>query len=171
MPPKKPGSTENQAGMSEEAGGKQRTPAAAKPAAKKAPTKKTTAKAGTAKAGTAAGTRAGAKRAAGPDLQGDLRQFVRDNPHGWGHDEWLGLLDQLRSRGHSVDDTEEIGRQLERERLATRLEGVQGVGPQRVKTISQHFGSIWGLMYADVDDLARSANIPRPLAERIKASV
>lgn len=174
MPPKKPGSKGDGVGKPDEVESKQRTPATGK----QAPAKKPAAKTGTrapaktgAKAGAGAAPRASAKRAEGPNLSGDLRQFVSENPHGWGHDEWLGLLDRLRERGHSVDDTEQVGRDLERERLATKLEGVQGVGPQRVKAISERYGSIWSLMYADVDDLVQAASIPRPLAERIKAAV
>ena len=150
-----------------------------RPTAKKAASTRTTKSAGKSAAGKAEKSapatkpaRAPKKQAsAGPDLGADLRQFVSDNPHGWGHGEWMGLLDQLRERGHSVDDTDQIGRSLERERLAATLEGVEGVGPQRVKSIVDRYETLWSLRQADVDDVAQSAKIPRPLAERIKAAV
>ena len=156
MAPKKTGSKGNGAGNGADAGTKKRTAGSGKSAAKtEAP-----------KSG-----RAPRARAAGPDLNADLRQFVSENPNGWGHDEWLSLLHRLQERGHSVEDTEQIGRTLERERLTATLQRVQGVGPQRVKAITDRYGNIWNLLYADVDDLVQATNIPRSLAERIKASV
>ena len=157
MAPKKTGSKGNGAGSGADAGTKKRTSAGSGKAA---------ANSETPKAGRTTKT-----RAAGPDLTADLRQFVSENPNGWGHDEWLSLLHRLQERGHSVDDTEQIGRTLERERLTATLQRVQGVGPQRVKAIADRYGNIWNLLYADVDDLVQATNIPRSLAERIKASV
>ena len=51
------------------------------------------------------------------------------------------------------------------------LEKVPGLGAQRVKSISERYGNVWRLKEASADDLARDANVPRPLAERIVESV
>ena len=174
MAAKKSGSAGDGTGNGErpaakKAGSTRTTKSAGKGSAEKTSPEKTSANKGGAAAKPA---RASRKQApAGPDLGADLRQFVSENPHGWGHGEWIGLLDRLRERGHSVDDTEQIGRSLERERLAATLEGVEGVGPQRVRSIVDRYETLWSLRQADVDDVAQSAKIPRPLAERIKAAV
>jgi len=103
-----------------------------------------------------------------PKLRGELRRFVVEKPNGWGHDDWLGLLDRLQDRGYDTTDPDAVGRALERERLAAMLAGVPGVGPQRIRSIVERYGTVWDLRQADVDDLTRSAGIPRSLAERIK---
>lgn len=123
---------------------------------------------GAKKAGAASPPRAPRARVAGPDLGGDLRQFVAEHPHGWGHNEWLALLHHLQERGHGIDNVEQIGGHLERERLSTVLQQVPGVGPQRIKSIAERYGSVWNLRHANVDELAESAKIPRSLAQRIK---
>lgn len=115
------------------------------------------------------GERRGAARGGRtPDLRGELRQFVSEHPHGWGHDQWEHLLHRLRERGHDTADPDRIGMQLERERLNTRLEGVEGVSPQRARSLAERFGTLYSLRHTEVDDIARQAKIPRELAERIK---
>ena len=115
-----------------------------------------------------------AKRAGGSgglDLRADARGFVAGRPQGWNHDEWLGFLDDLRQRGHNVDDRDAIGSLLERERLGVVLERVDGIGSQRVRSISEKYGNVWRLKDASPEELARDAKIPLPLAERILESV
>ena len=102
-----------------------------------------------------------------PDLRVDLRQFVAEHPQGWSHDDWLGLLSRLGERGHDVGDPDTVGIALEREGLAARLAGVPGVGPQRIRSIVERYGSLSDLRQAGPEDLSRSAGIPRALAERI----
>ena len=77
-----------------------------------------------------------------PDLRGELRRFVGEHPQGWRHDDWLGLLDRLRERGHEVGDPDAVGSSLERERVAVTLEGVKGIGPQRIRSIVERYGTL-----------------------------
>ena len=106
-----------------------------------------------------------------PDLRSDARAFVRGRPGGWDHDEWLGFLEDLRQRGHNIEDREAIGSVLEKERLGAVLEKVPGIGAQRVRSIAERYGNVWRLKEANPDELAREAGIPRPLAERIVESI
>ena len=100
-----------------------------------------------------------------------LRNFVKDHPQGWGHEEWLGLLADISARGLTPVDGDEIGRMVEKERLALVLGRIEKVGPQRIKTITDKFETVWVLRAADVESLAEATKIPRALAERIKESV
>lgn len=118
------------------------------------------------KAGKNAGAR-GEKRS----LRSDLREFVGKFPHGWGHDEWRGLVDRLRERGHDAGDEDQLGASLERERLSMKLESVQGVGPQRARSLVDRFGTLWNLRHATLDEIAGAAKIDRSLAERIQQSL
>jgi hypothetical protein len=104
------------------------------------------------------------------DLRKELRQFVADHPQGWGHDDWLSLIETLRVRGHSADDSEQIGDLLERERLMMTLEHVAGVGPHRMRMLADHYGTLWGLRHADPLELAQAIKVPRTLAESIKSA-
>lgn len=100
-----------------------------------------------------------------------LREFASAHPEGWDHREWVSFLDQLRERGFETDDPEEIGRQLERERLSVRLEPVKGVGPARVRALVERFGTVWDLSQADADEIAALPNIPRSVAEEIRQTI
>ena len=112
-----------------------------------------------------------AKRAGGLDLRAEARGFVAGRPQGWNHDEWLGFLEDLRQRGHNVEDRDAIGSMLERERLGVVLERVEGISAQRVRSISERYGNVWRLKDATPEELARETKIPQPLAERILESV
>jgi hypothetical protein len=101
-------------------------------------------------------------------LQAALREFVSAHPEGWDHGEWMSFLERIRERGFTTDDPDEIGRQLERERLALRLEQVKGVGPARVRSVVDRYGTLWELSQADVDEIAAVPNISRGLAEEIQ---
>lgn len=113
----------------------------------------------------------GAKAGGQNDLRSDARSFAAGRPDGWSHDDWLSFLEELRDRGHNIEDREAIGSLLERERLSLALEKVQGIGPQRVRSIAEKYGNVWRLKETSADDLARDASIPRPLAERIIESM
>jgi hypothetical protein len=105
------------------------------------------------------------------DLRGDLRKFVRAHPQGWGHADWLGLLERLRARGHDLSDPDAIGRMLEREHLTAVLKRVGGVSPQRNRAIVERYESIGSLRQVGADDLAASIAMPGDLAERIQGGV
>lgn len=113
----------------------------------------------------------GAKAGGQNDLRSDARSFAAGRPDGWSHEDWLSFLEELRDRGHNIEDREAIGSMLERERLSLALEKVQGIGPQRVRSIAEKYGNVWRLKETSADDLARDASIPRPLAERIIESM
>ena len=100
-------------------------------------------------------------------LKKDLRDFAGARPDGWSHDDWLRFLDDLQSRGHNINDRDAIGSMLERERLALALERIPGVGPQRVKSIADKYGYLWRLRETDADQLAREANVPKAVAEKV----
>ena len=143
------------------------------PAAKGASTQKSAQKSAPAKrsGGGAPGSGGAGGGSRGPDLRANARRFVSTRPQGWNHDEWLSFLEDLRQRGHNVEDRDAVGDLLERERLAVILEKVPGIGAQRVRAISQQYSNVWRLKDASADELARDAKIPRPLAERILESV
>jgi hypothetical protein len=103
----------------------------------------------------------------GSDLKSDLREFAKGRPHGWNHDEWLGFIEHLRGKGHNINDQEAIGSMLERERIGVLLEKVPGLGAQRIRSLSEAFGNVWRLREADVDQIARTAKLPRDVAQRV----
>jgi hypothetical protein len=112
-----------------------------------------------------------AKEADALNLKADLRAFAAGRPEGWGHDDWLAFLEHLAQRGHDTESADEIGEALERERLAVVLEQVQGMGPRRVDSVVNRFGSVWHLSQASVEDVCSLPSMPRSLAERVLESV
>ena len=100
-------------------------------------------------------------------LQADLRAFAQARPSGWDHDDWLAFLAHLEERGHDVSRSEEIGARLERERLAVTLEAVPGLGPKRVQSLVDRFGTVWSLRHAGADEVAAVPGMTRPLAQRL----
>ena len=112
--------------------------------------------------------------AAAADGQGDLRdhyrRFVGAHPDGWNHEQWLGLVDELRAHGHDVSDTDTIGAGLERERLVMTLEGA-GVGGKRASTLVETFGTLYSLVQAGADQVVAAAKVPRNLAEKLFQSL
>lgn len=106
---------------------------------------------------------------ASDNLLRELRSFVQEHPHGWSHDEWLGLLFHLSQKGIDTGDEEAIGRALERERLLHTLGnlGIQGLGPKRREALALHFGTLWNLMEATPDEIAGVQGLHRSLAHQI----
>lgn len=102
-------------------------------------------------------------------LKARLRGFIDEHPRGWGHDEWQALLGRLESDGHDVADPEAIGGELERIRLRVRLEemDVKGVGPKRKEALVRHFGSLWGVHQASVEELASVPALNKKVAETL----
>jgi hypothetical protein len=133
-------------------------------AAKKQPARKAPAK----KSGSASARAGAGKR---PDLTRDLRDFAAARPQGWEHGDWESFLGYLGERGHDTSNADAIGLALERERLALALQRVEGVGPQRVRALTDRFVTVWNMRNADVEEIAAIAKIRRDLAERIKTSV
>ncbi|HEX6041806.1 helix-hairpin-helix domain-containing protein [Longimicrobium sp.] len=97
----------------------------------------------------------------------DLRAFAVARPGGWNHDDWVSFLEHLSTQGHDISDAEGIGRRLEQERLGVILSGVQGLGPKRVQSLVDQFGTLWSLRHAGADDVAAVSGMTRPLAERV----
>jgi hypothetical protein len=97
----------------------------------------------------------------------DLRSFAVARPSGWNHEDWVAFLDHLSTRGHDISDAEGIGRRLEQERLGVVLGRVQGLGPKRVQSLVDRFGSRWAVRHARADDVAGVPGMTRPLADRV----
>jgi len=103
-----------------------------------------------------------------------VHTFVAVHPDGWNHEEWEGLVGELRGAGLLGPGEEEaLGRELERERvLATLTElAVPGLGPKRREAIAAHCGRLWDLKHVSVDELAALPSIPRSLAEAVRAAI
>lgn len=102
-----------------------------------------------------------------------LRAFIEAHPDGWDHDAWLGLLAELENAGYDVNDTDAIGWELERERLAWELrrKDVPGLGPKRIDAVVERFGTLWSLKHAQADQIAEIKTIHGKLAEKVHAAV
>ncbi|MBV9773210.1 MAG: hypothetical protein JO040_04635 [Gemmatimonadetes bacterium] len=109
---------------------------------------------------------AGGGSGGGHDVRSHLRRFAASRPGGWNHDEWLGLLDELRGHGHDVSDPESVGRSLEQERLRHVLEGAGGVESGQVDALVERYGTLWSLRHAGVDEVAGLPGMSREAAER-----
>jgi excinuclease ABC subunit C len=117
------------------------------------------------------GSSSGRGKARKPDLKKDLRDFASGRPQGWGHEDWLNFLENLKERGHNIGDREAIGMALEKERLDLALSDVKGVGPQRRKALVERFGTVWSLRNADPEDIASVGGLPQNLAVQIKSAM
>jgi hypothetical protein len=104
----------------------------------------------------------------GRDLRSDLREFISSRPHGWGHDDWTGLLGSLGERGHDVSDPDRVGRSLERERLLTVLERVEGLEGRQAEALAERYQTLWSFRHAGTEEVAATAGIDHDLAERAK---
>lgn len=109
-----------------------------------------------------------ARSASDAGLRKDLREFVQAHPGGWGHNEWIGLVNLLKDRGHDTSDTDAVGMALERERLTIVLERVPGLGPRRVQAIADRYPRVWNVMQAGAEEIAMATNLPRAVAQRVK---
>ena len=100
--------------------------------------------------------------------------FIESHPEGWGHDQWLGLLAELEEMGFDVSDPTAIGHEMESQRLAWELRrrGVPGLGPKRIDAVVEHFGTLWSLKHAEVEDFEGiKKSVPGKVAEKVVAAV
>ena len=106
-------------------------------------------------------------------VQKRFRSFLAEHPGGWGHDDWVNLLQELSDAGVDITQQDEIGLTLERERVKAFLEGtgVKGLGPKRRDALASRFGRLWDLEQATVEELAEIPTIPRSLAEAVHRAV
>ena len=107
-------------------------------------------------------------------MEQHLNAFIEAHPEGWDHVQWLGLLADLEENGFDVSDTAAIGYELENQRLAWELRRreVPGLGPKRIDAVVEHFGTLWSLQHAEVEDFADiRKSVPGKLAEKVVAAV
>lgn len=119
----------------------------------------------------AAGGAGARKKEGGSDLRADMREFAAARPSGWDHHDWVTFLGGLRDKGHDTSDADEIGRQLERERISLVLQDVPGLGSRKVEAVADRFGRLYELRNASVDEIAGVPGITRDLAEKISNAV
>ncbi len=103
-----------------------------------------------------------------------LRAFVSHHPDGWHHGDWEGLVGDLRSRKLSYPGEEdEVGKELERERVRQLLEGlsITGLGPKRREAVAEAFGHVWQLRHASAVDLASVPGITRRIADELTVAL
>lgn len=98
-----------------------------------------------------------------------LDAFLDRHPTGWGHDEWLALLDDLRRAGIDVGDAEVVGHALEGRRLARVLNdlSIKGLGAKRIEAIVARFETLWRARHAQVEDVAAIRTVPAALAAKV----
>jgi excinuclease ABC subunit C len=79
--------------------------------------------------------------------------------------EALYLVQRVRDEAHRFAVTYQRGRRTRT--VASRLEDIAGIGPNRRKALLRRFGSLQGIKDATVEELAEVAGVSRTLAERI----
>ena len=103
-----------------------------------------------------------------------LNAFIESHPEGWGHEQWLGLLADLEENGFDVGDPTALGYELENQRLAWELRRreIPGLGPKRIAAVVGHFGTLWRLQHAKVEDFEGiKRSVPGKVAEKVLAAV
>ncbi len=84
------------------------------------------------------------------------------------HSNALHLIQRLRDEAHRFAITHH--RKLRsKASVASRLDGVAGVGEKRKKAILKHFGTVEALKNASVDEIAAVNGMTRPVAENVYA--
>lgn len=108
------------------------------------------------------------------ELTGTLRAFASRHPDGWNHGDWVGLVDELRSRQLlDTGEEERVGKELERERVRQMLEGlsVTGLGPKRREAVAEQFGHVWQLRNASASDLASVPGVTKGIANDLATAL
>jgi hypothetical protein len=102
-------------------------------------------------------------------FRAQLRAFVAAHEQGWSHHEWLELLAELTDAGVDTTDPDDIGTALEQERILALLEGLKlkGMGAKRREAVAAHFGRLWDLKHACVDEIAQIPSFHQGLAEAL----
>ena len=106
-------------------------------------------------------------------MEQQLRAFIEAHPGGWGHEDWVALLDELERHGVDVSDSDSLGLKLENERLAWELDrlDVSGLGPRRTAAIVERFGTWWRVRHTNAEELSEIKTISLALARRVVDAV
>ena len=106
-------------------------------------------------------------------MEQHLNDFIEAHPDGWDHTAWTGLLNELEQEGYDVSDSDAVGYELEKRRLAWELRrrAVPGLGPKRIEAVVDRFGTLWSLQHAEAEELAEIKTIPGALAEKVVAAI
>ncbi len=76
------------------------------------------------------------------------------------------LLQHIRDEAHRFAITGHRGARA-KARIGSKLDGIQGVGPERRKALIRHFGSAKGVEAASIEEIAKVNGISHALAENI----
>lgn len=80
----------------------------------------------------------------------------------------LFMIQRIRDEAHRFAITAHRGRRT-RQGLASTLDSIPGIGPQRRKLLLQRFGSLDGIREASVDEVAALQGFSEKLAHSVKA--
>ncbi|MFN2197163.1 MAG: excinuclease ABC subunit UvrC [Anaerolineales bacterium] len=80
----------------------------------------------------------------------------------------LYLMQRIRDEAHRFAITAHRGRRV-RQGLASTLDAIPGIGPQRRKQLIQRFGSLDGIRNASLDDLTTLPGFSEKLAHSVKS--
>jgi len=86
------------------------------------------------------------------------------------HSQGFYLIQRIRDEAHRFAITAHRQRRG-KIGLASRLDAIPGVGPERRKALLQHFGSIENILAANVEDIAQIKGIGVDLAQAIKTQL
>ncbi|KZY66102.1 excinuclease ABC subunit UvrC, partial [Oleiphilus sp. HI0066] len=100
-----------------------------------------------------------------PDGQGGLKtiQCSSDEPS-------LHLMQHIRDEAHRFAITGHRKRR-DKSRRQSQLEGIDGVGPTRRRSLIKYFGSVQGIKTASIEEIAKVDGISSSLAEHIYLSL
>jgi excinuclease ABC subunit C len=82
----------------------------------------------------------------------------------------LQLIQQVRDEAHRFAITGHRGRR-QKQRDRSRLQDIEGIGPQRRAALLRHFGGLAGLRQAGVEEISRVPGIRLGLAQKVYAAL